>query len=258
MPAKREAKASADERALKQTKLDFGSSSRPKNLPQSAANPPAMDDHVSASQLEPSSKQGASSPECKEASEASVAASTDDTNHKTLKVIDKVGDIFDAPADAVIIHACNCVGNWGAGIAAAFKQRYPNAHKKHVVHCKGSTPTELIGTAQLIAPCEVQGKDGQEPPAHYVGCLFTSKRFGRNRDSPKDILAATGPAMDDLMKQVRDALGQDKKVSEIRTCQINSGLFAVQWERSREAIAAIPVHEDDSEQLTEVIAFSRE
>lgn len=39
------------------------------------------------------------------------------------------GDIFSSPDGSVLIHACNCQGAWGAGVAAAFRTKYPAAYK---------------------------------------------------------------------------------------------------------------------------------
>ena len=155
------------------------------------------------------------------------------------------GDIFDAPDGTVIIHACNCVGSWGAGIAAAFKKNYPNAFKGYQAHCKKSDPEELIKTALLIPP-----KDGA--PKHWVGCLFTSKVYGKKKDTPQQILDATTPAMADLIKQMSH---HAEMIKEIRICQINSGLFAVPWEHSKAVIEGIEVGED-LEIPSEIIVYS--
>lgn len=141
------------------------------------------------------------------------------------------GDIFDAPDNTLIIHACNTIGSWGAGIAAAFKQRYPNAFKTYQAHCKNSSPEKLIRTALVIPP-----QDGS--PKHWVGCLFTSKVYGRKKDSPQEILDATEPAMEDLIKQMGD------EIEEVRICQINSGLFAVPWDASKAVLEGIELDED--------------
>ncbi|KAK4205807.1 hypothetical protein QBC40DRAFT_214856 [Triangularia verruculosa] len=62
------------------------------------------------------------------------------------------GDLFDAPPNSVLIHACNTIGKWGGGIAATFKKYYPAAFEIYREHCQNHTPDELIGTALLIAP----------------------------------------------------------------------------------------------------------
>lgn len=147
-----------------------------------------------------------------------------------FKVVEHEGDIFDAPDYAILIHACNCVGSWGGGIAIAFKERYPEAFSLYKEHCKESTPAKLIGTALLIPPSEEEG------PKHWVGCLFTSKKFGRARDSPQQILENTRSAMEELIDQIALAVRRSDTVSEVRICHINSGLFRVPWEQSKAII----------------------
>lgn len=151
----------------------------------------------------------------------------------TLSVKEVVGDIFDAPPNAVLIHACNCIGDWGAGIAAAFKKHYPSAYKIHREFCKhGPNGKAKIATAQLISPT-----DGQEH-RHYIGCLFTSVYFGKKKDSPNVILDNTGPAMEDLLKQIAEA-SKTSEIGELRICKINSGLFNVPWENTLEVLQNI-------------------
>lgn len=160
------------------------------------------------------------------------------SNSKTFVVKDRVGDIFDAPDGAVIIHACNCMGSWSAGIAAAFKQRYPKAFSNYALHCEQKTPSSLWGTALLIPPMETKG------PRHYVGCVFTSRRYGRGKDSSTQILAKTGPAMEDLVEMMRRSTAKDT-ITEIRICQINSGLFSVPWKKSKAIIKELVVGDGD-------------
>ena len=153
-----------------------------------------------------------------------------------LRVEEVTGDIFDAPDDTVIIHACNCYGRWGAGIAKAFKDRYPEAFIAHQQYCQKKRPDSLIGTAQLIKPLD----DG---PRHHVGCLFTSKGMGRAKDSPNAILKNTGPAMESLIEKIIHA-NREGAIKEVRICQINSGLFAVPWEKTRAVLEDIDVDGD--------------
>lgn len=130
------------------------------------------------------------------------------------------------------------MGSWSAGIAAAFKQRYPKAFAKYALHCKQNTPNSLWGTGFLIPPMEVKG------PRHYVGCVFTSRRYGRGKDSPTQILAKTGPAMEELVNMMRKATAKET-ITEIRICQINSGLFSVPWEKSKAIIEGQEVGDGD-------------
>ncbi|GME57080.1 Appr-1-p processing [Neofusicoccum parvum] len=151
----------------------------------------------------------------------------------TLVVKEVVGDIFDAPPNAVIVHACNCIGDWGAGIAAAFKKHYPSAFKLHQEFCKNAPEgTATIATAQLIPPVD------SEERRHYVGCVFTSVHYGRKRDSPMAILENTGPAMVDLLRKIVE-VNKTSDVGEVRMCKINSGLFGVPWEKTLEVLQNI-------------------
>lgn len=115
--------------------------------------------------------------------------------------------------------------------------------------------------------------------AHFVGCLFTSRAFGKRKDSPEQILDATELAMEDLLRQVKkwneahgpDAARQEpnepeaelkgnEKVSKgtdsdvndqeqshdiksIHMCKINSGLFAVPWEDTRAVLESIDLNQ---------------
>lgn len=161
---------------------------------------------------------------------------------KALQIEESTGDIFAAPPNTLIIHACNCQGSWNAGIAKAFKDRYPEAYENHVQHCEQSEDN-LVGTAQLIPPTGFEG-DTESKVKHFVGCLFTSQHYGRIKDSPSKILAATRPAMEDLLKQVGEWNAQAEdcaKVDEVRICKINSGLFAVPWVKTKAVLEGLDV-----------------
>jgi ADP-ribose 1''-phosphate phosphatase len=168
---------------------------------------------------------------------------------KRFTITEKTGAIFNAPDNTVIIHACNCLGSWRAGIAAAFKERYPKAYEIYKDHCASNTPETLIGTALLIPPV------GESGPRHFVGCLFTSKKYGNGRDSPKQILSNTKPAMLDLVKAMNGHEGGNDKIEEIRMCQINSGLFSVPWEKSKAVIENLEV-ENQGDIPKEIIVYS--
>jgi O-acetyl-ADP-ribose deacetylase (regulator of RNase III) len=107
------------------------------------------------------------------------------------------GNIFDAPPNTILIHACNTLGSWGAGIALAFQSKYPDAFKVYKAHCAAHTNDELIGTCLVIRgkPVAESGK------GHDIACLFTSRAYGRYKDGPEDILNATRGAVRDLLRQ---------------------------------------------------------
>jgi ADP-ribose 1''-phosphate phosphatase len=99
------------------------------------------------------------------------------------------GDLFLAPPNSILVHACNTQGSWGAGIALAFKRNYPTQFEQYKAHCK-EHGRDLVGTCLLI-PGDV----------HDIACLFTSRAYGKRKDTPEEILAATQGAVQDLLKQ---------------------------------------------------------
>lgn len=176
--------------------------------------------------------------------EGNISTKAKTREKKYIQFNEVTADIFDAPDHAVLIHACNTQGSWGAGIAKAFKVRYPKAFTRYKKFCKENDIK--TGCAFLIAPCEGDGNG----PKHWVGCVFTSAKYGMKVDSPQKILEATGPAMKSLLKQVADARRRGEEVSELRMCKINSGLFKVAWKDTQEVIEALEVEKGVPEEIT--------
>jgi len=73
-----------------------------------------------------------------------LSSGTDADRSNRFSITELVGAIFEAPDNTLIIHACNCLGSWNAGIAKAFKERYPNAFASYKKHCDQRTP--VVGT----------------------------------------------------------------------------------------------------------------
>lgn len=166
----------------------------------------------------------------------------------TLVVQEITGDMFeDMPQDCLLIHACNCVGSWGAGIAADFKKRYPKAFQTYHDHCKKACANDLIGTALLIPPDE----EDAEAMDHWIGCLFTSRKFGKDKDVPQQILEHTESALLDLMSQVSE-IQEEAVIQEIRMCRINAGLFKVPWEETKMIVEATTVESEDVPRVVKV------
>ncbi|KAF5845099.1 hypothetical protein GGP41_001232 [Bipolaris sorokiniana] len=117
----------------------------------------------------------------------STASTTLSLNHHT-------GSLFTAPPRTLLLHACNTQGSWGSGIALAFKKHYPNAYTIYHTFCtkehslKAGNPVP-VGTTLLIPP--VDGDKG-----HWIGCLFTSRRYGKGKDGVAEILRNTGRAVE--------------------------------------------------------------
>ena len=133
------------------------------------------------------------------------------------KVTTIKGDLFNAPKGSIIIHACNTQGAWGAGIAKDFAKRFPKARDLYSWYCKEYGPS-LLGTCLLLPAGD-----------HTIGCLFTSKSFGRFVDKPDRILASTKLAITDLIRQY-------VLKKPLHTCKINSGMFGVPWSDTKDIL----------------------
>jgi ADP-ribose 1''-phosphate phosphatase len=177
---------------------------------------------------------------------SSKAIDTSTSKPTKLHLTHHFGDLFDAPPNTVLIHACNTQGSWGAGIALAFRNQYPEAYKIYRSYCTRthdprSNPVPT-GTCLLIPPCETKSSAGK----HWIACLFTSARYGRAKDSSAKILVHTRLAMADLLRQIK---GVDEKVAGLRMCRINSGKFGVEWARTVEVLEGLQVAEGERSQV---------
>ncbi|KAE8419234.1 ADP-ribose 1''-phosphate phosphatase [Aspergillus pseudocaelatus] len=176
------------------------------------------------------------------------------------------GDLFDAPDGAALIHACNCIGSWGGGIAKAFKQKYPAAYNIYHSHCQKYkfNPEYLVtsnspdkpdkpdkpdntqpstrnrnirlpeGTALIIPPQEKDSKG--KAKKHWIICLFTSRNFGKRVSSPDVIIQNTELAVADMVRQIDGLRAEESGIGELWSCRFNSGLFGVKWELSRRVL----------------------
>ncbi|KAE8373834.1 ADP-ribose 1''-phosphate phosphatase [Aspergillus bertholletiae] len=167
------------------------------------------------------------------------------------------GDLFNAPDGAALIHACNCIGSWGGGIAKAFKQKYPAAYAIYHSHCQkhkfspeyivASDPTDQPGNSQsptsyrhirlpegtaLIIPPQEKDYRGTDKK-HWIICLFTSRNFGKRVSAPDIIIQNTELAVVDMVRQLDGLRADQSGIGELWSCRFNSGLFGVKWELSR-------------------------
>ncbi|EXJ61735.1 hypothetical protein A1O7_02164 [Cladophialophora yegresii CBS 114405] len=183
------------------------------------------------------------------------------------------GDIKDAPDRAVIVHAVNCQGVWGYGIAKELKNMCPAAFEIYRLHCqRASRPYYLAGTCLLIAPqrsdyeqkrkLKLRGVDNalsREVPLpktrHWIACLFTSTGYGKRnlkmnnpgKDSPSQILNHTRLALEEFRTRLEDyeipdsnkvttSDAVDETPGEIWSSKFNSGAFGVDWELTRDIL----------------------
>ncbi|KKK18341.1 hypothetical protein P175DRAFT_0499367 [Aspergillus ochraceoroseus IBT 24754] len=171
------------------------------------------------------------------------------------KIREIEGDLFDAPNGAALIHACNCQGSWGKGIALAFRNKYPTAfaiyrsfcqnHARNIqdqdVSPRTGRKIQLPEGRALIIPPQAQDYDEQGSKKHWIVCLFTSRGYGRNVSSAEVILENTELAVADMKKQLQElsespAGEYDIAVDGLWSCRFNAGLFGVDWSLSRQVL----------------------
>lgn len=141
--------------------------------------------------------------------------------HKTMS-------LFDAPADAIIVHACNSQGVWGSGIAKPFKEKYAHSYLDYNRFCADFNMSR--GTA--CGRAGMSSFHASEP--HWVGWIVTSHNYGELKDSPELIKINTTMALQELCKKAYLAHPKDSNPTiDIYSNKFNSGLFNVPWEQSQ-------------------------
>lgn len=130
--------------------------------------------------------------------------------------------LFDAPKGSTIVHACNAQGVWGSGIAAIFKQLYPDAFAKYRNVCLQYLDKRItVGRGFIF--------HGHKEP-HNVGCLITSENYGAAKDPAELIKIQTTLAVLDIIDRAC-SLSIDPDVQlTLYSNKFNSGLFNVPWE----------------------------
>ncbi|KAF7289514.1 S5A-REDUCTASE domain-containing protein [Mycena chlorophos] len=141
-----------------------------------------------------------------------------------MTVTHLIGDLFSAPANSILVQACNTRGSWGAGIAVAFKEKFPDAFEEYKAACK-KDGAALLGSCLLIRGAE-----------YDVACLFTSKDYGRRVDPPDQIIASTRSAVADLVAQ-----NTTDSPKQLFGCRFNSGKFGVEWARTEAILDELEV-----------------
>lgn len=117
-------------------------------------------------------------------------------------------NLFNAPKDCLLVHACNAQGVWGSGIAKQFKEKFPLEFEMYAHYCSDNKIYLTQGTALIV---------------NRVGCLITSKDYGNNVDPVITILMNTNHALKELISNTTMKIAMPK---------INSGLFKVPWENT--------------------------
>ncbi|KAL8901611.1 MAG: hypothetical protein Q9207_005107, partial [Kuettlingeria erythrocarpa] len=85
----------------------------------------------------------------------------------------------------------------------------------------------------------------QQDKKFWIACLFTSYGFGKSVDTPDEILEATRRSVEDLGRQIEAHRAREEKgdeADEMAGCvsvRINSGLFGVEWARTKEVLEEV-------------------
>ncbi len=126
------------------------------------------------------------------------------------------GDIFDTPAD-IRVNTVNCVGVMGAGVALAFKTRYPAMFKEYKRECKSGNmkPGKLHIWKPIIG-------------GEWV-INFPTKRHWRQPSRMEDIEAG--------LKALRDYLSEQGKV-KVALPALGCGHGGLEWNAVLEKIKA--------------------
>ena len=269
----------------KQTRLNFGQTSSSAPAKRRRLNAiedlPVNDDDEIENPSKPSkesSKTKATHEKESNESDETTNESNSQHNHqpsstKSITLSHHKADLFAAPPHTLLCHATNAQGTWGAGIASAFKKNYPAAFKLYASHCAAWGTSSLLGTTFLIPPQTKSFSKAERESQHWVGCLFTSEKKGKGKGSKESILEATGEAVQDLVRRVKDVnedaaaiasssssatIGGSKgssrpAIASVRMCKINSGLFGVPWEATSAVVEGVEIEEGD---LKEIEVFS--
>jgi len=141
------------------------------------------------------------------------------------------------PDTAMIVHACNCRGIWGAGVAAQLEKQYPHAFKAHQEYCHQEDNDDLGRSMAIFHP------------GPTIGCLFTRAGYGKITEREekigyeKAVLQATETAMTSMLegmsKQLQSGDLRFKNITEIRMPMINNGHFGIEWDKTAKVLTGI-------------------
>ncbi|VUC26301.1 unnamed protein product [Clonostachys rosea] len=157
-----------------------------------------------------------------------------------------LNQIRSLPPDTYLIHATNCIAEWGAGIAAELGTVFPVACKEYKRYCNAAKtdtserwPPRSLGGRCLIIPPQPEDVAAGAPRIHIV-CLFTSYGYGRpniatgkpGKDSMGMILRQTEKALTDFRRQLETETNNQNRMA-IYSPMFNSGAFRVPWEKTK-------------------------
>lgn len=177
-----------------------------------------------------------------------MAASTFNLEHSTISSIRSL------PPDTYLIHATNCIAEWGAGIAAELALVFPAACREYKRFCIAAKtdasapwpPQTLAGRCLIIPPQDADVAAGA--PRIHIVCVFTSYGYGRpnkntgkpGKDNIGKILVQTLSSLKELRVQLEAKVAEAGKNQDLKSesdiviysPMFNSGAFQVPWEKT--------------------------
>ncbi|KAH7041149.1 uncharacterized protein B0I36DRAFT_344778 [Microdochium trichocladiopsis] len=152
------------------------------------------------------------------------------------------------PTGSYLVHATNCLGEWGAGFALELRGIFPGAYLQYRTYCddfKTSAEAryasrDLVGHCYIIPPQDADIAAGA--PEISIVCLFTSHGYGRPNkakakpgvDRPALVLGETKQALRHFREQL-DGLGSAHDL-RVYSPMFNSGAFKVPWAKTSDLI----------------------
>lgn len=126
----------------------------------------------------------------------------------------------DLPADdsEALVNAVNCVGVMGAGVALAFRRRFPENYRAYAAACRGNA----VEPGRMFV-----FETGMETPPRYL-VNFPTKRHWKDASRMEDIVAG----MDALREEVRA-----RAIRSVALPALGCGLGGLSWPEVRAVIA---------------------
>ncbi|ROV92603.1 hypothetical protein VMCG_08961 [Cytospora schulzeri] len=167
--------------------------------------------------------------------------------HSPISSITSIPSSPDTANKTFFLHATNCLGVWGTGIAKALREQFPDAFEADRQSCReGCPPGEHPGADELdalVGTCYVIPTNVISKAAPFsIVCLRTSRGYGRQSagqaglDNKDVVLEQTRWALQDFRAQLEELGKERQKEFVVWSPQINSGGFHIPWERTEEMI----------------------
>lgn len=167
--------------------------------------------------------------------------------------VSSIKSIPSCPATAsttFLAHGCNCLGNWGAGIALELRELFPNAFEVDKRSCQETqSRASLPGTSLLIPYESTWPLTCADPaaPKVSIACLRTSLGYGRPNQKTNNpgldnkglVIAQTRSALCDFRARLEEMGEERQKEIVVWSPKFNSGAFKVPWEETEGLIEEV-------------------